>query len=132
VAIGAHVYFPDGHSVATWRTLDARARRVPAAKQIYTTQSLCIFNTGSSTDVGYGWTFDATLVKQSGDAATVHVTWSRTRDRGSASDSPGAAVDLDLTPGTSIPLDYIVPGPQTASASQCRAIGMLLEVTLRR
>jgi hypothetical protein len=135
VAIGGHVYFPDGHSVATWRTFDKRARTIPGANQIYTTRSLCVFNNTdglSLNDAGYGWTFDATLVKRAADGATVHVNWSRTKDRGQLSDSPSAAVDLVLTSGTSIPLDYIVPGPQTGPGSQCDAIGMLLEITLSK
>jgi hypothetical protein len=125
VTIGGHVYFPDGHSVATWRTFDKRARTRPGANQLYTTRSLCVFNNTdglSLNDAGYGWTLDATLVKQAADGATVHVNWSRTKDRGQLSDSPSAAVDLVLTPGTSIPLDYIVPGPQTGSGSQCKQV----------
>jgi hypothetical protein len=138
VEIGAHVYFPDARSVSTWRTFDKTGKVVTGVKEIYTMQSLCVFNSEYKqipSTVGYGWRFEVAPVREirgaGGDAVVVRVDWSRSRERGRTTDAPSGSVVVTLTPGKSIPLDYIVAGPVDSVSGPCSAVGMLLDISLK-
>lgn len=132
--VGAHVYFPDGRSVSTWRRFDKET--TTGQKEIYTMDTLCVFNSDYQQiprNVGYGWQFKVTPVRDVGETLIVKVDWNRSRDRGQTTETPKGSVELALAPGRSVPLDYIVPdSAQTAAYGPCNAVGMLLQVDLRR
>ena len=101
--------------------------------ELYTADTLCVFaNDPSGHPPGYGWDVKITPVKEVGDTLIVRVDWKRSRDQGQVTDAPRGSVELALAPGRSVPLDYIVPGPSGGAFGPCDAVGMLLQVDLRR
>src|SRR5262245_44581506 len=70
--VGAHVYFPDGRSVSTGRRFDKETTTGPL--EIYTMDTLCVFNSDYKqipSEVGYGWQFKVTPVKEVGNTLIV-------------------------------------------------------------
>ena len=128
IAVGAHVYFPDAHVVSTWVPFETVLRRSSGRSEIGAMDTLCVFSNRGATDIGYEWQFDVTPLREVAGAAVVRVNWHRSKDRGQATDSPKGSVELTLAPGKSVPLDYIVPAAEHAGT--CRAVGMLLEISL--
>ena len=130
IQVGAHVYFPDGRTASTWR-FSTNGR---IAGEISTVDTLCAFNVPPRDSGGYGWHFDVTPIRfvRDGDrpVATVRVEWSRVRHGGQPTDAPRGTVELTVTPGKPIPLDYMVPAPLPEGRT-CSAIGMLLDVSMR-
>jgi hypothetical protein len=132
VAAGANVYFPDGGVVSTWRT--ARDGRLVDAS-LHTEDTQCVFQTPISQrgNAGYGWVVNLTAVRDLKGApengVMVRVDWRRSRDRMRDVDAPSGSVTLTLFPGKPVVLDYIPPNPD--DASRCRAVGMLLDISLR-
>jgi hypothetical protein len=115
--------------VSVWRRFDKE--KVTDANAIYTADTLCVFKSDYKQipkDVGYGWRFKVTPVKEVGETLIVRVDWNRSRDRGQNSEVPKGSVELALGPGKSVPLDYIVPGSADGASTQCSAVGMLLQV----
>jgi hypothetical protein len=130
--VGTHVYFPDGRSVSRWNRFDAPGR-VNTVLEMYTAETLCVFaNDPTRHPTGYGWEVNVTPVKEVGDTLIVRVDWKRSRDQGQVIDVPKGSVELALARGKSVPLDYIVPGPSGGGFGPCHAVGMLLQVDLRR
>lgn len=130
--VGTHVYFPDGRSVSRWNRFDMTGK-AGAVLELYTVDTLCVFaNDPTRHPTGYGWEVKVTRIKEVGDTLIARVDWKRSRDRGQVTEAPNGSVELALAPGKSVPLDYIVPGPSSSAFGPCDAVGMLLQVDLRR
>jgi hypothetical protein len=129
IAVGAHVYFPDAHVVSTWVPFETVLRRSDGRSEIGAMDTLCVFSNRGASAMGYEWQFTVTPLRDAAGAAVVRVNWHRSKERGQVTDSPKGLVELTLAPGKSVPLDYIVPAPE--GAGTCRAVGMLLEISLR-
>ncbi len=131
--VGTHVYFPDGGAVSRWHRFDSPGVKSGKAFEMYTTETLCVFASDSKRNpTGYGWQVTVTALKDMGETLVMRVDWARTRDRAQVTETPKGSVELALTPGKSVPLDYIVPGPSDSAPRPCNAVGMLLQVELRQ
>lgn len=121
--VTARVFFPDGHSVATWLTVDPAQ---PPANVIDgllgTTESMCVFSNPG--DIGRGWRVHVTRLDEGGTAVTAQVDWQRQAQ----DDSPKKSQLVALEVGNSIPLDYI-SASDADRIGTCNAVGMLLTIS---
>lgn len=130
VVVAAPVYHPDG-------SVTAETTNLPAAGSglvhVFARGSLCspsVAGAAEPRDAGFGWRIASQVVSRSEKELVVSIDWRRVWDSGRrVSNGPGGTFQLTLHPGDRIPLDHIV---NTTPRSDCRAVGLGLEVRLGR
>lgn len=128
--LAARVYFPDGRTVAAFDGPASGNSRGEVSTEFSITESLCVFNAPFVADRAlHGWHVAVSPVRETATELVLRVSWRRTFDRGKAVTSPTDSVEVTLRPHDGrIPLDYILP--DRATAGDCKAVGMMLEIRI--
>ena len=81
-------------------------------------------------DAVAAWTYDVTPLRVVEDAVTFRLRWTRTRDGGKDSKTPGGDVELTLRPGQAFPIDF-ADVPATGTDAVCAFKRVALRVSVQ-